>query len=66
MEPNQEYIQKRAALIPIAESYANEVCGATSQKLETPKKTEEEHIRWVGRWNNAFHGKMQQLARLHC
>lgn len=52
---NQEYIEARNALIPLAEQYANESAGPTPPAKRLISS-------WAARWNEFFHKKMNELA----
>lgn len=51
---NAHYEQERNKLIPDAERFANQTIG------KTPKGNRDE---WTIKWNKAFLGKMDQLAK---
>jgi hypothetical protein len=53
---DQNYIDQRNKLIPVAEQYANEKEG------HTPKPNQERDA-WANNWNRAFHGEMNRLAK---
>jgi lysophospholipase L1-like esterase len=53
---NNDYIEKRNALIPEALAHADVVAG------EEPKSTGTDHFNWSATWNTAFHTKMNDLA----
>ena len=54
MKANQDYIDARNRLIPIAERHANAKAGVKS----TGDRDE-----WVEEWNYAFHTQMDLLAK---
>uniref|UniRef100_A0A6M3JZQ1 Uncharacterized protein n=1 Tax=viral metagenome TaxID=1070528 RepID=A0A6M3JZQ1_9ZZZZ len=53
---NREYNERRNALIPIAEKFANKRYGATWLG-----KDEATRLEWVDNWNQLYHGKMNRL-----
>jgi hypothetical protein len=53
-----KYVAKRDRLIRQAEKYANATAGKT-----VPFEVEKRH-EWAANWNMAFHGKMNELARV--
>ena len=53
---NQEYIDARDALIPLAERFANDRQG-TSQAPGEPR------MNWAARWGRTFLGRMDELVK---
>lgn len=51
------YEAQRNLLIPIAERFADAVCG------KEPEKTDKSYRLWVDLWNREYHGKMNELAK---
>ncbi len=56
MKKNQDYIEARNMLIPLAEAFANKKHG-TSPSLGEIRED------WVRNWNKAFLGRMDSLAK---
>lgn len=53
---DQQYVDMRNTLIPIAERYANKAAGQSG----TGKSMKEREV-WAARWNRAFHRRMNAL-----
>ena len=56
---------RTARLIKDAEKFANKEAGAQPKKAADVRtaKEEEAHAAWCNKWNQAFHGEMDRLAR---
>lgn len=63
MESNQEYVEARKTLIPIAEKHADLIAGEKppSGKSRTIRRIKEA---WENKWNFAFHTKMNELYKM--
>lgn len=51
------YECKRDLLIPVAERYADSVCG------KEPANTDKYYKGWVDKWNASYHSKMNELVK---
>jgi hypothetical protein len=51
----EKFINARNKLIPVAENHADKTAGAKPPKGTT-------HDDWADKWNQAYHGKMTELA----
>lgn len=52
-----DYECTRDLLIPVAERYADSVCG------REPDKTARHYKEWVDKWNASYHSRMNELAK---
>lgn len=52
-----DYECKRDLLIPVAERFADSICGTE------PDKAAKHYRKWADFWNKEYHQKMNELAR---